>query len=116
MEGLEVPVIRIIPNLSKEAAATATVPRVRNLLDVLCIAVRQVNLIISLLGLYCAVDHDEVVRTAQNHGSGDSSMYSSAMSYVQQNQVRHHSFRHYVLVSAFNARNLGKHRASTITP
>ncbi|KAI0257182.1 hypothetical protein BJV78DRAFT_16995 [Lactifluus subvellereus] len=38
--------------------------------------------------LLCADDHDEVVNTAQTHGSGDSSMFSSAMSYVQQNHVR----------------------------
>jgi hypothetical protein len=95
MEGLEVPVISIIPNPSREVAATATAPRVRNLLHVLCTLGRLINLIISfffsLLGLSCAVDHDEVVRTAQSHGSGDSSMYASAMSYVQQNQVRHRS-------------------------
>jgi hypothetical protein len=35
-----------------------------------------------------AVDHDEAVRHAQNHGSGDHSMYSSALSHAQQNKVR----------------------------
>jgi hypothetical protein len=42
-----------------------------------------------------ADDHDEVVRTAQAHGSGDSSHYSSALSHVQQNAVRRtNSVRH----------------------
>ena len=37
-----------------------------------------------------ADDHDEVVRTAQAHGSGDDgSHYSSALAHVQQNVVRH---------------------------
>jgi hypothetical protein len=38
--------------------------------------------------LSCADDHDEVVRNAQTHGSGDGSQYSAALSHVQQNAVR----------------------------
>jgi len=34
------------------------------------------------------VDHDEAVRTAQTHGSGDDSLFSSALSHVHQNKVR----------------------------
>ena len=33
------------------------------------------------------VNHDEVVRTAQNHGSGDSSLFSNAMGFINDNQV-----------------------------
>jgi hypothetical protein len=33
-------------------------------------------------------NHDDAVRAAQDHGSGDSSMYSSALAHVNQNQVR----------------------------
>lgn len=34
------------------------------------------------------VNHEEVVQTAQQHGSGDSSLFSSAMSFVNGNKVR----------------------------
>ena len=33
-------------------------------------------------------NHDDAVRAAQDHGSGDSSVYSSALAHVNQNQVR----------------------------
>ncbi|KAH9065786.1 hypothetical protein EDB87DRAFT_888405 [Lactarius vividus] len=36
------------------------------------------------------VDHDEVVRTAKTHGSGDDSLFSSALSYVHDNKGQHH--------------------------
>ncbi|KAI0275023.1 hypothetical protein BC834DRAFT_921195 [Gloeopeniophorella convolvens] len=35
------------------------------------------------------IDHDEAVRTAQNHGSGDSSQFSSALSFVNNNKSQH---------------------------
>ena len=45
---------------------------------------------IDLIYALRADDHDEVVRTAQAHGSGDDgSHYSSALAHVQQNAVRH---------------------------
>ncbi|KAH9081696.1 hypothetical protein EDB83DRAFT_2334293 [Lactarius deliciosus] len=34
-------------------------------------------------------DHDEVVRTAKTHGSGDDSLFSSALSYVHDNKGQH---------------------------
>ncbi|PBL00542.1 beta-flanking protein [Armillaria gallica] len=34
-------------------------------------------------------DHDEVVRTAEKHGSADSSVFSSALSFVKQNAGEH---------------------------
>ena len=34
-------------------------------------------------------DHDEAARTAQTHGSGDHSLFSSALSFAHQNKVRH---------------------------
>ncbi|KAH9968606.1 hypothetical protein BC827DRAFT_266726 [Russula dissimulans] len=35
------------------------------------------------------IDHDEAVRHAQTHGSGDSSLFSSALSFVHQNPDQH---------------------------
>jgi hypothetical protein len=37
--------------------------------------------------VFIIVDHDEVVRTAEHHGSGDSSLFSNAMSFISDNQV-----------------------------
>jgi hypothetical protein len=34
------------------------------------------------------VDHDEVVRHAEKHGAGDSSMFSSALGFMNNNKVR----------------------------
>ena len=52
---------------------------------------RLIDLLTSLVRACTVdVDHDEVVRTAQAHGSGDSSMYSSAHQYISkpENRVR----------------------------
>src|SRR6266702_5738504 len=50
---------------------------------------RLIDLITSFVRT-CTVDHDEVVRTAKTHGSGDDddSLFSSALSFVSQNKVR----------------------------
>ena len=37
--------------------------------------------------VFIIVNHDEVVRTAEQHGSGDSSLFSNAMGFVSDNQV-----------------------------
>ena len=37
--------------------------------------------------VFIIVNHDEVVRTAEQHGSGDSSLFSNAMGFVSKNQV-----------------------------
>jgi hypothetical protein len=41
-----------------------------------------------MLSLSLVVDHGEAIRAAQSHGSGDHSLYSSALSHIQQNTVR----------------------------
>lgn len=33
------------------------------------------------------MDHDEVVRNAEKHGSGDSGLFSTAMSFLSDNKV-----------------------------
>ncbi|KAI0296250.1 hypothetical protein BC826DRAFT_1006087 [Russula brevipes] len=35
------------------------------------------------------IDHEEAVRTAQHHGSGDSSLFSSALSHIHHNKDNH---------------------------
>ena len=37
--------------------------------------------------VFIIVNHDEVVHRAQQHGSGDSSLYRNAMEHVNNNQV-----------------------------
>lgn len=37
--------------------------------------------------VFIVVNHDEVVRAAEQHGSGDSSLYRNAMDHVNNNQV-----------------------------
>ncbi|KAI0308164.1 hypothetical protein B0F90DRAFT_1680642 [Multifurca ochricompacta] len=36
------------------------------------------------------INHDEVVQAAQTHGSGDSSLFSSALSFIDQHKGQHH--------------------------
>jgi hypothetical protein len=37
--------------------------------------------------VFIIVDHDEVARRAEQHGSGDASLYRNAMGHVNDNQV-----------------------------
>lgn len=37
--------------------------------------------------IFIIVDHDEVVRRAEEHGSGDSSLYGKAIKHVEENEV-----------------------------
>ena len=37
--------------------------------------------------VFIIVDHDEVARTAEKHGSGDSSLFHNALGYINNNKV-----------------------------
>lgn len=37
--------------------------------------------------VFIIVDHDEVVRTAEQHGAGEASLYTNALGYVNDNRV-----------------------------
>ena len=52
--------------------------------------------------VFIIVDHDEVVRTAETHGSGESSLFSNALGFLSDNKVNYFLLCQHFVVAVLN--------------